>query len=502
MAANLYFVAPFRAIGTVFMGPLILTLAHRKHFHHHAGKIDAACSSAVKSPRSLARNTGVEMFHIRLGTILTALCLYLGCQSAPSPAVDAIVDGMLNAIDPSTGVAVRGPLPPDTLPRIIRRVEPEYPPVALQEKTQGVVTVQISISTEGKVTEATVVEGIPEGGFDRQALKAVRKWEFEPSLRDGDPVGMRIVTPLIFELDPAAFDDPGARQRRADELYTMGAGRSAEGENREALGIFRELISLAPRNPDAYYGLGFTYQTIGELTLAHHYYNAATSLNCQNPHVYLNRGTVLLGLGEFEHAIGDFGRFIEFDPDDPRGYSGRALASMATGNHSRACEDLQKACELGDCGALDSLREIGLCTDDFDFAQIARLIRSEQYEEGVPRLGRCAESGHGGCMALLGQIYTEGKGVPESTERALYWNERAYQTGTAYGFAGVHAASSLGLIYLDGIGVEKDPERALLWLENAHKLCLDPDLSEWYPNHLTEFCPDIELVMREARSAF
>ncbi|HEY0974838.1 MAG TPA: energy transducer TonB, partial [Solimonas sp.] len=64
--------------------------------------------------------------------------------------------------------------------RAVRPPAPRYPPEALRSGTQGDVLVEITVGTDGSVTNARVVRATPARVFDREALNAVRRWRFEP----------------------------------------------------------------------------------------------------------------------------------------------------------------------------------------------------------------------------------------------------------------------------------------------------------------------------------
>ena len=69
--------------------------------------------------------------------------------------------------------------PAQTL-RAVSTPAPRYPPEALRSGTQGEVLVEITVGTDGSVTNARVVRATPARVFDREALNAVRRWRFEP----------------------------------------------------------------------------------------------------------------------------------------------------------------------------------------------------------------------------------------------------------------------------------------------------------------------------------
>ncbi len=57
---------------------------------------------------------------------------------------------------------------------------PRYPPEALRAGTSGDVLVEITVGTDGSVTNARVLRANPARVFDREALNAVKRWKFEP----------------------------------------------------------------------------------------------------------------------------------------------------------------------------------------------------------------------------------------------------------------------------------------------------------------------------------
>jgi protein TonB len=81
------------------------------------------------------------------------------------------------------------------------RVDPEYPPRARQQGIEGYVDVLFTISPVGTVQDAEVVRSKPSLVFDRTALRAIRKWKYNPKIDNGiavarSGVGVR----LIFEI--------------------------------------------------------------------------------------------------------------------------------------------------------------------------------------------------------------------------------------------------------------------------------------------------------------
>ncbi|MAJ61304.1 MAG: hypothetical protein CBC48_15975 [bacterium TMED88] len=65
------------------------------------------------------------------------------------------------------------------------QVDPEYPERARQQRIEGWVEVEFTISPVGTVVDARVSRSKPAMIFDRAALQAVRRWKYNPVIRDG-----------------------------------------------------------------------------------------------------------------------------------------------------------------------------------------------------------------------------------------------------------------------------------------------------------------------------
>jgi TonB family protein len=91
----------------------------------------------------------------------------------------------------------------DEGPRPIRTEPPRLPQAARQRRISGVVRVLVLIDERGKVEDAEIVESIPV--LDEAALKCIRKAEFAPATRNGEPVPTYAVAPIGFSTTTRAF---------------------------------------------------------------------------------------------------------------------------------------------------------------------------------------------------------------------------------------------------------------------------------------------------------
>ena len=84
-------------------------------------------------------------------------------------------------------------------PRLVYRVAPTYPPLARQTHTQGVVIIDAVVDEQGNVVEARVTSGAPL--LMQAALDAVRKWRYEPTYLNDEPVPVQLNVTVTFELN-------------------------------------------------------------------------------------------------------------------------------------------------------------------------------------------------------------------------------------------------------------------------------------------------------------
>ena len=66
--------------------------------------------------------------------------------------------------------------------------QPTYPRKALRMGTEGYVIVEFDVDTDGSVLDPYVLEAVPQGTFERAAIKAIRKWVYEAPTYKGQSV--------------------------------------------------------------------------------------------------------------------------------------------------------------------------------------------------------------------------------------------------------------------------------------------------------------------------
>ena len=81
---------------------------------------------------------------------------------------------------------------------LISRVDPLYPPLALQARIQGVVRFDIVIGKDGRVSNVQLVRGHPL--LVAAARDAVHQWVYKPTLLNGEPVEVVTSVDVNFAL--------------------------------------------------------------------------------------------------------------------------------------------------------------------------------------------------------------------------------------------------------------------------------------------------------------
>jgi serine/threonine-protein kinase len=82
-------------------------------------------------------------------------------------------------------------------PVVTRSVPAGYPPDARDSGAQGTVTVEVTIGTDGRVSDARVLRAV-HPALDAAALSAARQWTFQPSTLDGRAVSVLHSLELSF----------------------------------------------------------------------------------------------------------------------------------------------------------------------------------------------------------------------------------------------------------------------------------------------------------------
>jgi TonB family protein len=90
---------------------------------------------------------------------------------------------------------------------MIKKVAPDYPPLARQARIQGTVVLKVQISKAGDVENLQLISGHPI--LAPAAIEAVKQWKYKPYLLNGEPVEVETSVTVNFTLSdkPAAENE-------------------------------------------------------------------------------------------------------------------------------------------------------------------------------------------------------------------------------------------------------------------------------------------------------
>ena len=120
------------------------------------------------------------------------------CPKAPLLHPDA---------SPAGGAALRSVV---TKLELLKKVEPQYPPLAKRSRVQGVVRLNAVIGKDGTVQKLTLIEGNPL--LVPAAIDAAKQWIYKPPVLNGESGTVTTEIKLNFTLSPSGSEEvpPGS----------------------------------------------------------------------------------------------------------------------------------------------------------------------------------------------------------------------------------------------------------------------------------------------------
>jgi len=125
-----------------------------------------------------------------------------------------------------------------TAPVLVKEAKPQYTADAMRARVEGTVTLECVVQADGAIGEVRVAKAL-HPGLDQEAIKAVKQWRFEPGLKDGKPVAVRVTLEIsftlrdkppqpLFPVPPLAPGDAGGKgQKETPRVFKPGNGVTA-----------------------------------------------------------------------------------------------------------------------------------------------------------------------------------------------------------------------------------------------------------------------------------
>ena len=90
---------------------------------------------------------------------------------------------------------------PDSAPVVVNQVEATYPPQARAAGLSGTVALELTVDSDGNVSDVKVTRGAGFG-FDESAVAAARALKFRPAMHDGKAIAATVAFEQRFTLRP------------------------------------------------------------------------------------------------------------------------------------------------------------------------------------------------------------------------------------------------------------------------------------------------------------
>ena len=103
---------------------------------------------------------------------------------------------------PTPKIEIRRPIrvaSPVQVSRLIKKVDPEYPPLARRARLEGSVVAEALITESGTIDSLRIISGNPL--FYQSVLDAVKQWRYEPTLLNGEPIDVITTITVNFRLN-------------------------------------------------------------------------------------------------------------------------------------------------------------------------------------------------------------------------------------------------------------------------------------------------------------
>jgi len=91
--------------------------------------------------------------------------------------------------------------PPSSQVAYFHNPKPNYPPAARRRGMEGLVELIVQVDSSGRPIKIDIKHSSGFDVLDREALKSVWRWRFEPARRAGMAVAGEVIVPVRYRLD-------------------------------------------------------------------------------------------------------------------------------------------------------------------------------------------------------------------------------------------------------------------------------------------------------------
>ena len=86
-------------------------------------------------------------------------------------------------------------------PRVLESPKPRYTQSAMRARIEGEIRLSCVVNTDGRCEDITILQSLDrDNGLDEEAINTLRQWRFTPGTLEGQPVNVRVIVELSFNL--------------------------------------------------------------------------------------------------------------------------------------------------------------------------------------------------------------------------------------------------------------------------------------------------------------
>ncbi len=138
----------------------------------------------------------MKSFHNLIAILFFAFLIFLSC----STKMKVIQQKKLEKYPMDSSGVVYDFFDTDIKLKIIEKAKPDYPKEAIAKKLNGIVIVKAIISPNGEC-KAIGVKNSVHPLLDKAAMEAAERSKFEPAIKDGKRVTVKMFIPFVFKLE-------------------------------------------------------------------------------------------------------------------------------------------------------------------------------------------------------------------------------------------------------------------------------------------------------------
>jgi TolA-binding protein len=182
---------------------------------------------------------------------------------------------------------------------------------------------------------------------------------------------------LLLQQDQKRVAKPGFKKKGAPIKRPQQRAKKAPADwTAEALALWKEgkyvdpqkaksywdkAIAANPKFAEAYNNRGLAFYNLNLYQEALQDFSQSIRMKPDYAEAFNNRGNVYYELDQYEKAQADFDQSLKLKPKYPKAQMNRGLAFFQMQKMDQACDDFRRACDLGECDALQWSMQNGFC---------------------------------------------------------------------------------------------------------------------------------------------